>query len=622
MAGDVDKLLNAIPIESYIQKYIALKKKGRNYWGLCPFHKEKTPSFSVSSEKGIYKCFGCGKGGNLITFVQDYEKVSFVEALKTLSEYSGIALTKTKEKAAYEKDKFDGFFYVNEKVKNLYQKELNSSAAFQYLKERNISDEAVKKFQLGFAPSDNNYFTNKISQISSNDYKEPFLLDILEKVGIMVKNEKNNEKYNRFRERLIFPIENVNGQIIGFGGRLIAENIKAAKYINSPDSVVFHKQKNLYNLYYAKEFIRSEEQAILVEGYFDVIGLYEREIKNVVAPLGTAFTENQAFLLKRYTDKVIIFFDNDNAGIEASYKALLTARQTGLNARVLIAKRKNEKNDPFDLSRNLDKFDLLSLLDNAKEEISFIIWYFFSYKFNISIFDEKKKAILTFFEFLLTLKENWQRDEYIEKTSKAIEINSQSLKKDFNLFNKNQTKNIKSENLYLSEDKPIKNNSRTDKIEKEIIGILLKFPELWEKKELIQEILWQNEKNFLLFSFFRDRIKTGEAWDWQIIGNAVSVLPNELSSLLSGFIIELEPMLEDLSTAKAENPKDYLSKTLEKLVSLHKNNILSKEILVLKKELALKENTEDDDADDILLKLDLKLAQKKKISEAIQKNPY
>ena len=506
--------------------------------------------------------------------------------------------------------------FSNEKVKVLYRQNLANDIASHYLAKRDITKETISFFELGFASGNIRYLESNLSALSDEQHDQKSVYQALTGAGLLAKSEKTGDYYNRFRGRLIFPIHNIKNECIGFGGRILSEDTSAAKYINSPESIIFHKQNNLYNLNNAKEAIRKEEQAILVEGYFDVIGLHQKDIKNTVAPLGTSFTENQARLLKRYTENLIIFFDSDKAGIEAAYKAFLTASHARLNCRVVILET-NEKKDPFDIAKNSDKIDLLATLDSAKDEISFILWYFFSFRYNVSIFNQKKEAIESFFEFLKSLPDNWQKDEYLKNAASAIAGDYESLKKDFTLFQKKGTAQIRK--LNEKEDEKVIKKTRVLTIEKEILSLLLRFPELWEQTNILSEIEWVNENIYLLFSFFRDRIKTGEVWSFENINKAITLLSGELSSALSGIIIEFEESLEELSIMKDEQNNNFLVKIFEKLMLRHKETTISKSIHDMKEKLSFEESTGSQKTEDITNELGCLLEEKKKIAEMLKK---
>lgn len=590
--SDVDRLLSAIPITSYIERYLPLKKKGNNYWANCPFHNENSPSFSVSAEKGIFKCFGCGKGGNLITFVQEYEKVDFVEALKILSEFSGIPLEGGRSKRdPGEKDHKTLLYNLHEKVQKLYRSHIGEPDAASYLKGRSIEPEAIDHFRLGYAPQQYQYLENKLLSGLEPERAQKGRAALME-LGLLGQNDEG-QVYNRFRDRLIFPISDLKGNTVAFGGRIIRELKKAGKYINSPETPIFHKGNSLYHLYESREETRKAGQVILVEGYLDVLGLYQKGIANVVAPLGTAFTEGQARLLKRYSDHVIFFFDADDAGVEASFKSLAPARKEKLQVRVVVQSDRSLKADPFDLCQKLDHIEIMALLDSAKSETAFVLWYFFSFKFNISNIGEKRVAMDEFFAFLDTLEQEWERQDYFSEAAKALKTDVRILSEGY----KNYKKGVKT--AKRPQEGVIPQVVKVPRIEKEILALLLRFPAFWQKGVLLDELKLAHQKVYLLFSFFRDRLKAGEFWSWDELSKVVAKLPEELSGLLSEIIIEMDEVFKlesegiNAELTEAEQEERFLKK-LESLIFMHKRDRLEKEIKIRRQALSAAETMEED----------------------------
>ena len=329
-------------IVDVISQYVSLKKKGSSYFGLCPFHNEKSPSFSVSREKQMYYCFGCGQGGNVYTFLMEYNRLSFVEALKELAQRAGVELPEGEQtpEERRQADERTTLKEMNKKAAVYFHYLLKSARgerAMAYLRGRGISDEMIRRFGLGYADiyRDDLYQYLKKQGYSDHQMKESSLVTIDSAKG----------SYDKFFNRVMFPIMDVNQRVIGFGGRIMGDG--EPKYLNSRETILFDKGRNLYGLNYAK---RTRESAIILcEGYMDVISLHQAGFTNAVAPLGTAFTPNQAMLLKRYTDEVILSFDSDGAGVKAALRALPILRENGLRGRVLSMK---PYKDPDELIKN------------------------------------------------------------------------------------------------------------------------------------------------------------------------------------------------------------------------------------------------------------------------------
>ncbi len=356
----IQKIKEENDIVDIVSEVVTLKKTGKNYLGRCPFHSEKTPSFTVSSEKQIYKCFGCGEAGNVISFVMKTRNMSFPEAVKLLGEKVGIVVDDAdlSGKSSAANEKFKRMYDINIQAARYFYTNLKRfKAPYEYLKGRGITDETIKKFGIGFA-LDN--WQGIRSYLKQRGFSEKEILEL----GLTTKNEKGNI-YDRFRNRIIFPVFNVSGRVIGFGGRVLDDS--KPKYLNSPETPIFHKGTNLYglNLAIKNNLART---VIMVEGYMDVISLSQQGVTNVVATLGTALTEGQCKLLKRYIDTVIVSFDSDVAGQNATIRGLEILQKSGFDLKILqIPSGK----DPDEFIRSFGKEKFLNLVDGALPIIDF-----------------------------------------------------------------------------------------------------------------------------------------------------------------------------------------------------------------------------------------------------------
>lgn len=334
----VQEIFETAKIEEVVQDFVSLKRRGVNMIGLCPFHSEKTPSFTVSPSKNIYKCFGCGQGGNAVQFIMEHEGFSFPEALRWLAKKYGIEIEEieTSQKAQEEQQLFDSLYLINQYARDFYQDQLfntdrGKSIGLSYFKQRGFREEVIRKFGLGYAPAQGDAFTQKA-------VGDAYDIELLRKLGL-------TSKYDRdfFRDRVMFTIHNLSGKVIGFGGRILQKNVKAPKYINSPETEIYNKSKVLYGAYFAKRGIRQADECILVEGYTDVISLYQAGIENVVASSGTSLTVEQILLIKRYTPNIKIIYDGDPAGIKAALRGLDLVLEQGMNVKVVLLP---DKEDP------------------------------------------------------------------------------------------------------------------------------------------------------------------------------------------------------------------------------------------------------------------------------------
>lgn len=356
----IQKIKEENDIVDIVSEVVTLKKTGKNYLGRCPFHNEKTPSFTVSSEKQIYKCFGCGEAGNVISFVMKTRNMAFPEAVKLLGEKVGIVVDDADSpgKSSATNEKFKRMYDINVQAARYFYTNLKRfKAPYEYLKGRGITDETIKKFGIGFS-LDN--WQGIRSYLKQRGFSEEEILEL----GLTTKNEKGNI-YDRFRNRIIFPVFNVSGRVIGFGGRVLDDS--KPKYLNSPETPIFHKGTNLYGLNLAIKN-NPARTVIMVEGYMDVISLSQQGVTNVVATLGTALTEGQCKLLKRYIDTVIVSFDSDVAGQNATIRGLEILQKSGFDLKILqIPSGK----DPDEFIRSYGREKFLNLVDGALPIIDF-----------------------------------------------------------------------------------------------------------------------------------------------------------------------------------------------------------------------------------------------------------
>lgn len=362
----VSKIIETARIEDVVGDFISLKKRGANLLGLCPFHNEKTPSFTVSPSKDIYKCFGCGKAGNAVGFIMEHEQASFPEALRYLARKYNIEVEEEEQTAEQiqASNKRESLLIVTEFASKYFQEELQTdkgkAVALSYFHERGFRDESIEKFQLGFNPDEWTAFTDAALEKGYN-------LEYLEETGLsIVKGEK---KFDRFKGRVIFPIQDISGRVLGFGGRILTSDKKAAKYLNSPESELYHKSKVLYGLYFAKKAIVEKDNCYLVEGYTDVISFHQNGIENTVSSSGTSLTEEQIRLVKRYCQNITILFDGDAAGIKASFRGIDMILQEGMNVKIVAFE---EGADPDSFAQSHSSTELEEFLQkNAQDFIRF-----------------------------------------------------------------------------------------------------------------------------------------------------------------------------------------------------------------------------------------------------------
>lgn len=356
----IQKIKNENDVVDIVSEVVRLKRSGKNYMGLCPFHKEKSPSFSVSSDKQIYKCFGCGEAGNVFTFLMKYRNMDFIEAVKYLADRANITIEYNDDKTrAYEEQKKRLYKLNVEAARFFYSNLVKNKKAQKYFTARGISVSTMKRFGLGFAPDS---WHSLLDGLKRKGYTE---LDMLN-LGLIIKSEKGN-MYDRFRNRIMFPVFDYSGRVIGFGGRVLDDS--KPKYLNSPESLIFQKGINLYGLNFALKN-KSNRIFIIVEGYMDCISLHQYGITNVVASLGTALTERQAKLLRRYADKIIMAYDADGAGQAATIRGMEILRKEGLDVRIMSMP---SGKDPDEFIRANGKEAFLRIADKAMSLIDYKI---------------------------------------------------------------------------------------------------------------------------------------------------------------------------------------------------------------------------------------------------------
>lgn len=370
----IDRVHQSLDIVEVISDFVSLKKKGHYYSACCPFHNEKTPSFTVTPAKGIYKCFGCGKAGDAIQFVMDLEGLNYLETIKYLAGKYGIEVSEeapTAEELIQQNER-DSLLIALNYAKNYFQDILHNheegqSVGLSYFKERGFSEATIKKFELGFSLDEWDAFYQTAIK---NNYQ----LSILEKAGLVLHKENANDSktvkyYDRFRGRVIFPIHNVTGKVIAFGARILKNEKNQPKYINSPETEVYHKSKILYGISQAKQSIRNEDTCFLVEGYTDVISLHQAGIENVVASSGTSLTQDQIKLIQRYTTNITVLYDGDPAGIKASLRGIDMILEEGMNVNVVVFP---DNDDPDSYVRKIGGTEFKNFIKSARKDfISF-----------------------------------------------------------------------------------------------------------------------------------------------------------------------------------------------------------------------------------------------------------
>lgn len=447
--NETDNIKDRLDIVDVVGWFIPLKKQGRDYKACCPFHGEKTPSFVVSQEKQMFHCFGCGVGGDLFTFVMKYENIEFVEALEYLAEKAGVTLTKGgktnasgDKKAVLAANELAGRYYSN-----ILFKSKDGQPGRDYIKQRGLLKEIIKEFGVGYA-------LDQWDDLVKFARKHKISDDVLVTAGLAVKKAETGRVFDRFRGRVLFPIFDIQGRIIGFSGRVLDSSLP--KYVNTPETPVFTKSKVLYGLNFSKKEILAKKKAIVCEGQIDVVSLHQSGIKNVVASQGTAFTSQQAKILKRYTDEVVLAFDADEAGLKAQLKGIETLLQEELSVK-LIDMPKGE--DPDSIISKQGKEAFLALVDGALPFFDFKLKVLLN-QYDVTEDIGKTKIVAQMLESLKFIGGSVLRDKYIEKLSVACKVPKDILWQEFRGISfkgniKKQVKSALTDAVKISSDIPI-----------------------------------------------------------------------------------------------------------------------------------------------------------------------
>lgn len=477
----IDEIFNACVIEDVVGDFVTLKKRGANYLGNCPFHNEKTPSFTVSPAKGIYKCFGCGKAGNAVNFIMEHEHYTYPEALKYLADKYQIEVEEEEQsdaqiEAANEKESL--YIVSNFAAKYFVDQLLNTdkgkAIGLSYFEERGFTPATIEKFQLGYSPDEWTAFTDEALN-SGYDLK------YLEKSGLTI--VKENKKFDRFKGRVMFPIHNLSGRVLGFGGRILINDKKAAKYINSPESEIYDKSNVLYGIYFAKKSMVQEDNCFLVEGYTDVISLSQAGVENVVASSGTSLTEGQIRLISRYTKNITILYDGDVAGIKASFRGIDMILQEGMNVKVVL----------FPDGEDPDSFAKKSSTEELKDYIGEKAQDFIQFKISVLLEESGKdpikraELIKDIVSSIALIPDQIKRAVYTKECSVLLEISEQALINEINkILRKKLSKTSSTEQdvitandfqTYSTPEKKAASNTDLLNWEKEIIRLLINYAE-------------------------------------------------------------------------------------------------------------------------------------------------
>lgn len=487
----IERIHDAARIEEVVSEYVTLRRRGVNFIGLCPFHDEKTPSFTVSPSKGICKCFGCGKGGNSVNFLMEVEQISYVEALRVLAKKYNIEI-KEKELTAEEKqhqNDRESMLVVNEYASRYFMDQMHSeegkAIGLSYFTERGFTESIIKKFQLGYSPEKKDAFTK---DALANAYK----LDFLVKTGLTVKGD--NYQNDRFRGRVMFPIHGLSGKVLGFGGRILKSDAKTAKYLNSPESEVYHKSRILYGIFQAKKEIVKQERCYLVEGYTDVLSFHQSGIENVVASSGTALTPDQIRLINRFTNNITVIYDGDQAGINASLRGIDLILEQNINVKVLLLP---DGEDPDSFAKSHSSSELITYI---KENETDFIHFKTRLLLESAQGDPVKKAQLIgdIVRSIAIIPNGIVRSVYIKECSNLLDVREEVLYTEINKINRQRKADHNKRSSFQQQDAVLNRphqpqqevsniNSGVNYEEYELIKYLIRYGDILIKFEILDE---------------------------------------------------------------------------------------------------------------------------------------
>ena len=462
----IEEVRQTNDIVDIISQYVHLKRSGRNFFGLCPFHNEKSPSFSVSPDKQIFHCFGCGVGGNVFTFLMKIEGINFIEAVQSLAERANIQLPTLENSIDSAREELKAKVYkVNEFTANFYHENLykpSAKEAQEYIKRRKMTNEILKSFQIGFSGK----FDELYKALKAHGFNDPEILES----GLVNRNE-NGTYIDRYRNRLMFPICDARGRVIAFGGRVLDDS--KPKYINSPENIVYSKGRNLFGLNVAKKSQEIKKRILIVEGYMDVISLHQRGINNVVAPLGTALTQQQGWLLRKNSEQIVLSFDSDEAGLQAKLRALDILQNMGCDIRVL---QMEGAKDPDEYIVKYGNARFQNLIDKSLSVIEFKV-KILKKNLNLENTNDKIKFLNEIAKLISKVENNIEREIYIEKISKEYEISKEAIYAEVNKLSYagNKSEKILDKPKPVAIHKKIENeiSQATKKRENTVLAILL-----------------------------------------------------------------------------------------------------------------------------------------------------
>lgn len=611
----IDKIFSVIRVEEIIGEYVQLKRAGSNFKGLSPFHDEKTPSFVVSPSKQIWKDFSSGKGGTAISFLMEIENFTYPEALRHAAKKYGIEVEEDKRELSEEEKKLqtdrDLLYKIHEVANDFFQHQLTETQegkaiGYSYFKERELRDEIIKKFQLGYSPENKDAFTKFALD-------KGYSKEILEKSGLSIFPENTSNGIDRFRERVIFPIHSFSGRVLGFGARILKSNVKTAKYLNSPETEIYHKSNVLYGLFQSKQAISKENLCLLVEGYMDVIALHQAGIENVVASSGTALTVEQIKLIKRLTENVTILFDGDAAGIKASFRSIDLLLSQGMNIRVLLFP---DGDDPDSFSRKHPRDFVENFIKKEAQD-------FIDFKAEILLKEadndpiKKAEAIRDIVKSIGFVSNALKQEVFIKQISTQFGLTEQSLFNELGVQKQiveQQQKPLKKEENFTPKLEKVTEVFQTINplyvLEEKLVELLLKYGDrIIERKDtegnpyqitVVEEIVSHLEEdaceiNSPINKKIIEEIKQGITENEIRSGHFfMTLMDEEISTRIADALVEpYETSDWNKHNIYFSTEEELIPKIVQDVIFRHKREYIVKIISDLKTELSEQENNEE-----------------------------
>jgi len=632
----IQQIFDASRIEEVVGDYVHLRKRGANLLGLCPFHNEKTPSFTVSPAKGIYKCFGCGAAGSSVGFIMEHDHKTYPEALKYLASKYQIEIEEeeqTPEQLAQYNERESMLqisdFAAKYFAEQLWESEKGKSIGLHYLTQRGISTKMIKKFQLGYSPDEWTSFTD-------HAVKNAYNLELLSKTGLTILRE-GDKKFDRFKGRMMFPIHNLTGQVIAFGGRTLSNDKKQAKYLNSPESELYHKSKVLYGISFARNEMVKQDNCFLVEGYTDVISLFDAGVENVVASSGTSLTVDQIKLIKRFTPNITILYDGDFAGIKAGLRGIDMILAEGMNVKVVLFP---DGEDPDSYARSHSSTEVQDYIKNTAQD-------FISFKTNLLSEEVKhdpiKKAglIKEIVTSISVIPDPITRQVYVKECSSLMEMPEQTLLNELNKNLRKKFKDVYKQNPFQEnipappQPKPETEeaNIRTKLSfqEENLARLLLEFGQEYfiytnengEDREVnvaaviidqleMDHLVFENPIYLQIYKHFEDAVDGGEF-------KKLSYFVNHPNQSVAKFCINVMSSPHDLSPNWMEKKQIYVKTEKDHLKTSVLNSILSYKLSVLEKSIKELQKQLKDAADADIMNILGRIAKKENQKKFISK---